>query len=109
MHDFEVGIFKPIVSEVVAAEIVAAPSSVRERYTALLALNTEVLKIGDAALDLVIAYQQHEILGANYRNDMLHIALATVAEVDILVSWNFSHIVRFDKIRMFSGKHRAWL
>jgi hypothetical protein len=34
---------------------------------------------------------------------MLHIALATVADADILVSWNFKHIVRFDKIRMFNA------
>ena len=27
------------------------------------------------------------------RADALHIALATVARVDILVSWNFKHIV----------------
>ena len=34
---------------------------------------------------------------------MLHIALATVAEVDVLVSWNFKHIVRLDKIRIFNA------
>ncbi len=34
---------------------------------------------------------------------MLHIALATVAEVDVLVSWNFRHIVRLDKIRLFNA------
>lgn len=34
---------------------------------------------------------------------MLHIALATVADVDLLVSWNFKHIVRFDKIRLFNA------
>ncbi len=28
---------------------------------------------------------------------------ATVAEVDLLVTWNFLHIVRFDKIRLFSA------
>jgi len=38
-----------------------------------------------------------------FRNDMIHIALATVANVDILVSWNFKHIVRFDKIRSFNA------
>jgi hypothetical protein len=30
-------------------------------------------------------------------------ALATVGEVDLLVSWNFKHIVHFDKIRLFSS------
>lgn len=34
---------------------------------------------------------------------MLHIALASVADVDVLVSWNFKHIVRFDKIRLFNA------
>lgn len=34
---------------------------------------------------------------------MLHIALATVADVDVLVSWNFKHIVRLDKIRHFNA------
>jgi hypothetical protein len=28
---------------------------------------------------------------------------ATVAEVDVLVSWNFQHIVRLDKIQEFNG------
>jgi hypothetical protein len=35
------------------------------------------------------AYESHGVLGARFRNDMLHIALAAVAEVDVLVSWNF--------------------
>ena len=34
---------------------------------------------------------------------MLHIALATVADADLLVSWNFKHIVRFDMIRLFQA------
>lgn len=34
---------------------------------------------------------------------MLHIALATLARVDVLVSWNFRHIVRLDKIRAFNA------
>jgi len=29
--------------------------------------------------------------------------LATVAEVDVLVSWNFQRIVRLDKIQQFNG------
>lgn len=43
------------------------------------------------------------MLSARFRNDMLHIALATIAEVDVLVSWNFRHVVRLDKIRLFNA------
>jgi hypothetical protein len=32
---------------------------------------------------------------------MRHIALATIAEVDSLVSWKFKHVVRLEKIRLF--------
>ena len=34
---------------------------------------------------------------------MAHIALATVAAVDAVVSWNFKHIVRLEKIRLFNA------
>lgn len=46
------------------------------------------------------------LLGAwriHFYDDGLHIALATVAEADVLVCWNFKHIVRFDKIRLFNA------
>ena len=33
----------------------------------------------------------------------MNIAVATVANVDVLVSWNFRHIVRLDKIRLFNA------
>ena len=35
--------------------------------------------------------------------DAEHIAAATVAGVDLMVSWNFKHIVHFDKIRGFEA------
>ena len=48
----------------------------------------------------VVAYAAREILPAKYEADMRHIALATIAEVDALVSWNFRHVVRLEKIRL---------
>ena len=54
-------------------------------------------------MDLLATYEAHGVLSPKFRSDMLHIALATVADVDALVSWNFKHIVRFDKIRLFNG------
>lgn len=41
-----------------------------------------------------------------FHADALHIALATVGQVDLVVSWNFKHIVRFDKIRLFKAVNR---
>jgi predicted nucleic acid-binding protein len=45
--------------------------------------------------------------------DAEHIACATVADVDVIVSWNFKHIVNFDRIRgyhavnLFRGYHQV--
>jgi hypothetical protein len=69
----------------------------------LLSLGAEVLAVNDEALDLAAVYEAHSILAPRFRNDLLHIALATVADVDVLVSWNFRHVVRLEKIRLFNA------
>jgi hypothetical protein len=38
-----------------------------------------------------------------FPSSAFRIALATVADVDIVVSWNFRHVVRFEKIRLFNA------
>jgi len=48
-------------------------------------------------------YLKRKILTPKFYDDIMHIALATIANVDIVVSWNFKHIVHFDKIRQFNG------
>lgn len=35
--------------------------------------------------------------------DAMHVAAATVAQADLIISWNFEHIVRYDRIRKFNG------
>jgi hypothetical protein len=62
-----------------------------------------LIRVTPEALILQSAYQAHGVLPARFRADMLHIALATIADVDVLVSWNFRHIVRLDKIGLFNG------
>lgn len=49
------------------------------------------------------AYLAAGVVGPASSNDAAHIAVATVADVDIVVSWNFKHIVHFDKIAGFEG------
>ncbi len=35
--------------------------------------------------------------------DALHVALATVSRASLIVSWNFKHIVNFQKIPMYNA------
>jgi predicted nucleic acid-binding protein len=103
VQDFRLGRLSPVLSDVIAAEVEPAPSQVHELYEELLLLPAEVIPVTSEALSLVDAYQQRGVLSPRYRNDMLHIALATLARVDVLVSWNFRHIVRLDKIQGFNA------
>jgi len=57
----------------------------------------------ETALDLADRYQHRGILTPKFYDDGLHIALATVTEVDVVVSWNFRYIVHLDKIRLFNA------
>jgi hypothetical protein len=103
LKDFEMRLLLPVISEIVIAEISDAPAQVQERFAELLDAKPEIIKVTPASEDLAQAYLAHGVLSANYSDDALHIALATIADVDILTSWNFRHIVHFDKIRMFNA------
>ncbi|WP_417910537.1 PIN domain protein [Candidatus Electronema sp. PJ] len=107
MNDFKFKKFKPVISEIVSEEIVEAPTFVREKYAELINIGAECLEVNEEALNLLAQYQIESILTEKYRNDMVHIALATIAGVDLLTSWNFKHIVRFDKIRAFNAVNIA--
>ena len=103
MKDFRIGVFRPVISDVVAAEIDRAPDSVAVAYAELLSCNPEFIEITPESTALADAYLGHGILDEKFSRDLLHIALATTGEVDVLVSWNFRHIVRLEKMRMFNA------
>jgi len=102
VRDFRAGRLVPVLSDVTAAEVQNAPEAVRNLHQELLTMVDSVLAITQETLSLVAAYEARKILPAKYESDMRHIALATMAEVASLVSWNFKHIVRPEKIRLFN-------
>ena len=44
-----------------------------------------------------------EVIGAAKRVDAQHIAIATINRVEVLVSWNFRHIVNLQRIRGYNS------
>jgi len=102
-RDFNVGTLLPVLSDIVDAEMKNAPPEVVGKHAELLTLEAERIKLSDEAVELAGIYIKEKAVSPNYRDDALHIALATIAQVDILVSWNFKHIVNFGKIRQFNS------
>ena len=101
--DFQKGLFIPVLSEITAAEINEAPFEVKTMYQEILSYNSLYLEIDDSTIALAEYYQKRNVLTEKLFNDCLHIALATINRIDMLVSWNFKHIVHFDKIRLFNS------
>jgi hypothetical protein len=103
MKDVRLGNYRAVTSEVVAAEVEPAPEEVRSKYNELKGYGATVLDITVEVIELADAYERRQVLSSNYRDDGLHIAAATVYGVDVLTSWNFQHIVHFEKIRRFNA------
>jgi hypothetical protein len=101
--DFRAGRLIPLLSDVTAAEVDAAPLAVRDLHQEMLRLAGGLLAVTPAVVGLVSGYAAKKILPARMAADMTHIALATLAQADALVSWNFKHIVRLEKIRLFNA------
>jgi len=94
--------FLLVTSELVRQEIQAGPKKVRELFFDILPI-VEIVEVTAEALKLQQAYIDAGILSEKYSTDALHVALATVSEASLIVSWNFKHIVNFHKIPMYNA------
>jgi hypothetical protein len=101
-EDVRAGRFDLVTSAVVDDELEGAPENVRVDYQALLS-HAAVAEVSDDALDLQEAYLAAGILSPTWEDDALHIALATVHGCELIVSWNFKHIVHFQKIPQYNA------
>ena len=97
------GRFIIIVSDLLEAELLRAPEQVRDFLATLPATQIENIRLTPEATQLADQYITAKIVGQTSRADCQHIAMATLTKVDVLVSWNFKHIVNLDKIRGYSG------
>lgn len=92
-----------VLSELTFRELADAPEAVTGVLARIPEAHIEVIPLSAEAEDLAAAYIREGAVGASMRADALHIALATVARVDVLVSWNFKHIVNLTRIRAYNA------
>jgi hypothetical protein len=52
-------------------------------------------------------YRDASVVVQKFADDALHVAHATIARADVIVSWNFKHLVNPAKIRSFNGINMA--
>jgi predicted nucleic acid-binding protein len=96
------GSVKLLLSEVVVRELAGAPVRVRELLSSLPTGALVRVPLTPDVIDLRNAYLAAGILDPQWSDDATHVAAATVARADAIVSWNFKHIVRIDKMRAYN-------
>lgn len=96
------GDFSLVTSAIVQREIQSAPQEIKSLFAEMLEL-ADLVEITEEALSLRDAYLEAKILTEKSSDDALHVALATTAGCSMIVSWNFRHIVHFDKISLYNA------
>jgi hypothetical protein len=92
-----------VISDLLDIELINAPTHVREHLLRYSADKFERIEfIAEAAL-LADTYIREKVVGKTSLEDCRHIALATIKKVDVLVSWNFKHIVNLDRIKGYNS------
>jgi len=96
------GRFRLVISPLVSDELEGAPDPVRALLASVRA-GAEVADVTDEAVRLQQAYLTARIVRAKWETDALHVAIATVSGCPVIVSWNFKHIVSFERIPLYHG------
>jgi len=92
-----------VASDVLDKEINDAPPHVRDFYRSIPESQIERIASTDESNRLAARYRAEGIVSENSLNDSLHVALASVAGVDVLVSFNCTHIVKLNRIRRYNA------
>jgi len=91
-----------LICEVVVEEILNAPKNVRDLLASIPPSFVERVPLNKDVIELRNAYINAGVLGLKWIDDATHVAAATVARADAIVSWNFAHIVRLDKMKAYN-------
>ena len=97
------GQVKCVYSNLTEKELTNAPERIRIFFNDLKNEHKEKVEVTPEALKLAQTYVDEKVVGETSLDDCIHIALATLHKVDILVSWNFKHIVNVYRIRGYNS------
>ncbi|MDZ7775383.1 MAG: hypothetical protein U5L09_07100 [Bacteroidales bacterium] len=102
-EDFKAGKSIAVVSDITLDELLDAPDMVKNIFNTLPDESVEILASDDESRELADKYIIEQAVSRKYYEDALHIAIATINQVNVLCSWNFKHIVNLAKIRLYNA------
>ena len=100
---FESGRAILVISDLTLLELQNAPPAVRQVIGRIPQAHTELVEFTREASALADKYIRDKVIGPGMLVDAQHIATATIHRVDVLVSWNFKHIVNLPRIHGYNS------
>jgi len=91
-----------LVSQILEDELTCCPAQVRGLFARLRKDALSHVGITRELLALRDAYVETGVVGRRSREDAGHVAAATLARADAIVSWNFKHIVSIGRIQGYN-------
>lgn len=92
-----------VVSDLLELELIYAPVNVKKLLENYSKDKFEKVELTAEAVQLADSYISENVVGKTSLEDCRHIAMATIYKVDVLVSWNFRHIVNLERIRGYNS------
>lgn len=92
-----------VYSNLTESELANAPQQVKDFFQNLKDEHKEIVSVTPEGLQLAQTYISENVVGQTSIDDCIHIATATLNKVDVLVSWNFKHIVNVYRIRGYNS------
>ena len=90
-------------SDLTLKEIESAPNEIRELLDSIPKQNIDYIQLDNEARFLANKYVEEKAISQKYLVDSQHIAMATINKNDVLVSWNFKHIVNLRRINLYNS------
>jgi hypothetical protein len=99
LEEFKTGTKRLFFSDVMVDELPEAGQvkifEVPDQFKTRLNLTSEAHRLADA-------YIQQGALTQKHKNIALHIALATIHQADVLVSWDFTYVANLERIKLYN-------
>ena len=94
-EEIKKGDYELFISEMVIEEIDDAPEPLKSKLLRTIAeVEPEKLEVTEEIRRLASKYAESHIVPSKAYRDLVHLAAATINNMDFLVSWNLAHIVK---------------
>ena len=92
-----------VASDLMLRELQDAPPAVDDLFNSIPVEFVEFVMLDQEAKFLARKYIEEQTISEKFLVDAQHIALASINRVDVLVSWNFKHIVNLRRIHLYNA------